>query len=131
MRRRTLLVGLGAAGLYGPARAQGERAYRLAVFTHGNVPPHSPTISGLIDDLGHLGYAEAGKLAVEYFGAEGQPERLATMAAEVAQRRFDVVAVIFPHGVTALQKAGVSDPMVFLFGAGPVASGFVASLARP
>jgi putative ABC transport system substrate-binding protein len=80
--------------------------------------------------LKDAGFVEGQNIAVEYLSAEGQPERLPALAAELVQRP---VAVIVANIVAALAaKAATSTiPIVFATGSDPVQDGLVTSLNRP
>jgi putative tryptophan/tyrosine transport system substrate-binding protein len=78
-----------------------------------------------------MGYVEGRNLALEYRGADSHEDRLAALAADLVQRRVDVIAVFAGPSIVAAKVATTSIPIIFLTGYDPVASGFVASLNRP
>src|SRR5262249_52412383 len=83
-------------------------------------------LAGLTDALRELGY---GDLQIEVRSGNGPAELLAK-AAELALLRIDVLFA-FQTAAAVAAKQAVSDiPVVFL-AADPLASGLVASLARP
>jgi len=80
-----------------------------------------------------LGYIEGQNLATEYRYAEGKPDRLPALAAELARLKVDiVVAAGGTTAVLAAKNATGTIPIVMM-GAGldPVEAGLVQSLARP
>jgi putative ABC transport system substrate-binding protein len=82
--------------------------------------------------LRDLGYVEGQNLLIEYRGAEGSLERLRDLAAELVQRKVDVL--VTPGGavvIRAAQHATRTIPIVMVGAGDPVAEGFVVSLAHP
>jgi ABC-type uncharacterized transport system substrate-binding protein len=96
-----------------------------------------PTAAG---DAGHLvaavrqGLRESGypsdKVAIEARWAEGRPERLPKLAAELVA--LQVAAIVGSvEAATAAKKVTKTIPIVFVTGADPVAAGLVSSISRP
>jgi putative ABC transport system substrate-binding protein len=82
--------------------------------------------------LKESGYVEGQNVAVEYRWAEDQNSRLPVLAAELVQRRVDViVAGGGTPAAVAAKAATTTTPIIFELGADPVRLGFVASLDRP
>jgi putative ABC transport system substrate-binding protein len=119
-----LALALLAAPLAVEAQPAGK-VYRLGILS-----PAAPQPSGmydgrrdLIEVLRELGYVEGRNLDVE---------RLPALAAELVQRRVDVVVALSPVAFRAAQEATKTIPIVILFaGSDPVELGLVSSLARP
>jgi putative ABC transport system substrate-binding protein len=93
-------------------------------------------LQGFHERLAELGWVRGRDLAIEYRFADGQPERLPTLAAELVRERVDVIVplVTLPSALAARDAtAGSGIPVVFLLqdGSDPVAGGLVPSLARP
>jgi putative ABC transport system substrate-binding protein len=81
--------------------------------------------------LHSLGYIEGKNIAIEYRYAEGKADRLPTLAAELVGLNVDVIVTSATPSVLAAKKATSTIPVVFVSVTDPVASGLVASLARP
>jgi ABC-type uncharacterized transport system substrate-binding protein len=81
--------------------------------------------------LRDLGWTPGTSILIEYRYAEGQPERLPELAAELMRLSVDVIVASGPTGVRAAQQATRTIPIVMSTLPDPVAEGFVASLARP
>jgi putative ABC transport system substrate-binding protein len=81
--------------------------------------------------LRDLGYVEGRNVVIEYRDAEGKPERLPALAAELVALKVDViVAGSTPHALAA-KRATRTLPIVFIGAGDPVTDGLVTSLARP
>jgi putative tryptophan/tyrosine transport system substrate-binding protein len=81
--------------------------------------------------LSELGYVEGQNIAIEYRFAEGRPERLPALAAELVGLKVDVIVTEGPPAPEAAKQATNTIPIVFAVAGDPVAQGLVASLARP
>ena len=68
---------------------------------------------------------------IEFRSADGKPERLAELAAELTQANMDVIVGSGTPPVQALQRATQTIPIVMSNVGDPVGAGVVASLARP
>jgi putative tryptophan/tyrosine transport system substrate-binding protein len=81
--------------------------------------------------LRELGYIEGKTIVVDDRYAEGKIDRLRAMAAELVQRKADVIVTSGPLGTRTAKEVTATLPIVMAYDNDPVGSGFVASLARP
>jgi putative ABC transport system substrate-binding protein len=134
MRRRefiTLAVGA-AASCSVAARAQ-QPALPLIGYLHASSPePMSRFISAFKGGLKESGYIDGQNVTIEFRFAEGHPDRLPALAAELVRRQVTVIATGGAEFPTLAAKAATKTiPIVFVTGTDPVKLGFVSSLARP
>jgi uncharacterized membrane protein YkvA (DUF1232 family) len=59
----------------------------------GNPADPGPYVEALRQGLRDLGYIDGKNIAIEYRGAEGKPERYASLVNELIQRKVDVIVV--------------------------------------
>jgi putative tryptophan/tyrosine transport system substrate-binding protein len=94
----------------------------------------SATLTARVDafrqGLKELGYVEGRNIVIEYRWAYGKVDRLPELAAELERSKVDVIVTAGPSATRAAKQA-TATPIVMAFDSDPVASGFVASLARP
>ncbi|WP_167858612.1 ABC transporter substrate-binding protein [Methylobacterium nonmethylotrophicum] len=134
MRRGDLLLASVTAVLARPSRARAQLAPqngRVGLLTPiGLEGPATPRGGLLVRALETRGYVLGRNLTLVARAAEGRVDRLPALARDLAAEKVDaIVTVGFPAALAA-KRTGV--PTVVAVGAGdPVATGLVASLARP
>jgi putative ABC transport system substrate-binding protein len=133
MRRRELLSLLAGAAAAWPLAARAQQAARLPRLgvLLLSTPQADPQMETARRALRDLGYVEGQNLVIEYRYAEGRPERLPDLAADLVRMKPDVLFVLGGDVAPAAVKATQTIPIVFTSSADPVRQGFVASLARP
>jgi len=89
------------------------------------------TLEAFRQGLRELGYVEGQNIAIEYRFAEGRPERLPALAAELVRLKVDVIVTGAPPAPQAAKQATSTIPIVVAATGDPVAEGLVASIARP
>jgi putative ABC transport system substrate-binding protein len=101
-------------------------------YLAGTKPSTYPArVAAFRQGLRELGYVEGKNIVVEFRYAEGKADRERELAAELANLKVDVIVTTGPTVTRAAKEATVTIPIVFAQDGDPVASGFVASLARP
>jgi putative ABC transport system substrate-binding protein len=88
-----------------------------------------PYKAAFIDGLQALGYFEGKNIHVEYLGYLRKPEEVAEKAADLVNRKVDVIATIGPQPIEAARRATTTIPIVII--ACDRADKVVASIARP
>jgi putative ABC transport system substrate-binding protein len=130
--RRAFLGTLTGSLLTARLAAQGQQAGKvprigyLALNPAANPHLHEAFRQGLRD----LGYVEGRNVVIEYRDAEGKPERLPALAAELVALKVDVLVAQPTVAALAAKQATRTLPIVFPV-AEPVTSGLVTTLARP
>src|SRR4030095_9947951 len=81
--------------------------------------------------LRELGYEEGKNIVIEWRLGDGKLDRLPALAAELAGLKLVVIVTDGPAATRAAKEATSTIPIVMAQDNDPVASGVVASLARP
>jgi putative tryptophan/tyrosine transport system substrate-binding protein len=110
------------------AEAQRARAPRVGILSPG-APGASPLPGAFQRGLRDLGYIEDQNIVLEYRFAATQLERLPALAAELVERRVDVIFAINLTLAQAAVNATKTIPIVFTWVADPAA--LVKNLGRP
>jgi putative ABC transport system substrate-binding protein len=133
VRRREFIkvVGWSAASLPFAARAQQPTLPVIGYLDLQTPDATAPFLAGFRQGLAETGFVEGRDAAIEYRWAENHYERLPALAADLVQRKVDVIAAINLPSALAAKEATKSIPVVFGIGGDPIALGLVASLNRP
>jgi len=133
MRRRDLLRLIGAAVALEPlaGAAQQPKMPVVGFLGAGDPGPFAPVITGFRQGLGEFGYIEGQNLSIEYRWAEGDYDRLPGLVGDLVARKVALIATIGGIATQAAKEGTSTIPIVFGIGTDPVATGLVASLARP
>jgi putative ABC transport system substrate-binding protein len=83
------------------------------------------------EGLRKLGYIDGQNITVDYRFADNDAERMAKLVAELVHLNVDVIVTTGSSATRPAKEATTTIPIVMMSDNDPVASGFVASLARP
>jgi ABC-type uncharacterized transport system substrate-binding protein len=132
MRRREFIAGLGGVAAWPVvARAQQSKLRVVGLLNSGSPGPRAPIIAAFLRGLKEAGYVVGQNVAIEYRWAEGEHERLPTLAADLVRRRVDVIFALGSEEAVATKAATTMVPIVYAGASDPVAIGLVTSLNRP
>ena len=134
MDRRAFLGTLTGGLLAAPLAARAQQAGRVhRIGFLGNTTPalEANLVGPFREGLRELGYVDGQNIVIEYRWAEGKYERAPSLLAELLARKVEVIVTAGTPTSLAAQKATMSVPVVVVGVGDPVATGLVASLARP
>jgi len=131
-RRRFLLTSL-AGALAAPLAAEALRTGtvpRIGVLTL-SVGFATPTFQAFRQGLRDQGYVEGQNATIEFFFADGRPERLRDMATELVRTKVDVIVTESVLAAREARNATATIPIVTAVHGDPVGAGLAASITRP
>jgi putative ABC transport system substrate-binding protein len=123
------IIGFLAASLV--AEAQSPKLHRIAFLSPAASSEMAPRVDAFRQGLRELGYVEGRNITIDYRWADGHDERLIALAAELARLQISIAVTHGVQATIAARKASTSIPIVCFACGGLVATGLVASLARP
>jgi putative ABC transport system substrate-binding protein len=130
MRRREFITLLGGAAAWvSPARAQEPR--KVIGFLGSSSSDWHPRAAVFLQGLKDTGFIEGKNISIEWRWAEGQYNRLPSLAGELVSRGVAVIVAFDAPAASAAKAATKTIPIVFVTGADPVKTGLVDSLSRP
>ena len=137
MNRRDAVLGLaaiwGAGVSFGLAAQQPARIWRIGVLSATPRPAslNASNYGAFLQGMRELGYEEGKNIEVDWRFADGMLENLASLAADLARLKLDVIVATSGTAVRAAQKATASIPIVMTTTGDPVGNGFIKSFAIP
>src|SRR5262249_2510202 len=125
-----MLLGGAAAAWPIAVRAQQAGMPGIGFLDSVSLETRREAVFAFRQGLSELGYFENQNVAIEYRWAQGQLDRLTSLAMDLVRRQVAVM-VVNNGAARAAQDASSSTPIVFVSGADPVRTGLVTSLSRP
>jgi putative ABC transport system substrate-binding protein len=133
MDRRAFLGTVATSLLAAPLDAEAQepgKVWRIGVL---GLTPWAPFLGEAFKQgLGEFGYTEGRNVVIEYRDADGRPERLSQLAADLVRLNVDVIFARGAGALSAAKQATRRIPTVAVdLESDPVAMGFVRNLAQP
>ena len=110
---------------------QAGKVYRIGFLGNSTAALETNLVGPFREGLRDLGYVEGQTVVIVYRWAEGKYERLPALVADLIGSKVDVIVAAGTPAAEAVKKATSSIPLVMVAVGDPVATGLVASLARP
>jgi putative ABC transport system substrate-binding protein len=104
---------------------------RLCFLTFDPGTPQSSRFTPFFQGLRDLGYVDGQTITIDYLSADGRGERFPALAADCLRLKADIIVVTTTPAAQAAKNATRTIPIVMYPLGDPVATGLVASLARP
>jgi len=135
-KRRKLIVALGSGALVAPLRSfaqQRGKVWRVGFLALRHVATlgSDEVYGALLQGMREFGYIEGKNLVIELRSADGNIERLPSVASELVRANVDIIVTAGSQATSAAQKETGTIPIVMGTAADPVGSGFVKTLAHP
>jgi putative ABC transport system substrate-binding protein len=133
-RRRHALFALAAAGCSLPFAAAAQepgKLRRIGWLALNSAETAPQYFAAFRQGLSERGWPEGRNILIEARRADGRPERLPALAAELVRLQVEVIVTGGSAPTQAAKAATRSIPIVMATSANALGEGFVASLARP
>jgi len=133
MDRRVFIAVVGGSIVATPlaAKAQPAPSPRRVGVLLALLSPDSKEAQAFRQGLRDAGYTEHRDVTIEWRWANGDYARLPKLAAELVERKVDVIVADITVATQEAKRATSTIPIVMAVVADPVGSGLVANLARP
>jgi putative ABC transport system substrate-binding protein len=133
MNRRRFVAAIGAA-LATPLESfaqQPAKIARIGFLIPAYASSYASRVEALRAGLRDRGYVEGKDFVIEFRVADGKYDRLPDLAAELVRLEVDVIVTGGTPGTRAAKRATAGIPIVMAVSGDAVATGLIASLARP
>jgi len=130
MRRRELMILLGSATAW-PRAGRAQQPAMIGLLSPFTRTDTEPWHEAFRRGLRKLGWVEGANVRFTYRYADGRVERLSELVAELIKLKVSVIVTSVTPDALAAAKETKTIPIVMAAVGDPVATGLIASLARP
>lgn len=133
MKRREFIAGVGCAAVWSMvARAQQvHKVYQISVLLPGTPATFARRTNAFLEGMRAFGYVDGQTINVEWRWGQDKVEGLPELAADLVNRKPDVLVTAGTSAAKALKNATGTRPIVMAIIGDPVAVGLADSLAVP
>src|SRR5262249_51457044 len=132
MKRREFITFLGGVAATWPLTAHTQEPRRvIGVLDSAPYGAFPDMEAAFIQGLKDAGFIEGKNISIVRRGAEGQYDRLPSLAGELVARDVSMISALDVPSAFAAKAATKTIPIVFGIGADPVKLGLVDSLSQP
>ena len=131
MRRRDFLPAASAAAALVPFGAAAQSDLPIVGYlSNRSADAEATRRTAFLRGLEQAGFVVGRNVAIEYRFADGHPDRVPSLAAELVRLRVAVLVATGADSAVVAKQATSTIPIVFGSGPDPVQLGLVASLGR-
>jgi putative tryptophan/tyrosine transport system substrate-binding protein len=132
LNRRAFITLLGGAASASPVAAQQPgKIARIGFLGPNSASSWGSRLEAFRSGLRDHGYEEGKNTVIEFRWAEDNYDRLSELAAELVRLNVDVLVTYGTPGTLAAKRATATTPIVMAYIGDALATGIIASLARP
>jgi putative ABC transport system substrate-binding protein len=113
------------------AAQQTGKIFRIGFLDSSTASGMAVLLDAFRQELGKLGWIEGKNITIEYRFAEQHPARLPELATDLVHLKVDLIVVSGNVAALVAKRATTTIPIVMANSGDPVATGLIASLARP
>src|SRR6516162_1363863 len=136
LKRRTFITLIGGGAVAWPLAARAQQLDRMRLigvlmgFAESD-PAAQSWLAAFRNALTQLGWSEGNNLRIEVRWGAADPDRIKMLAKELVDLQPDAIFDQTTPVTDALARVTQTIPIVFVYVANPIGSGFAESLARP
>jgi putative tryptophan/tyrosine transport system substrate-binding protein len=131
MKRREFVRLIGGATLAWPIGAAAQQSLPVIGILHEGLPAPLSLTTAFLQGLNEGGISRGSSIRIEDRWAEGQYNRLPALAADLIDRRVNIIVAAYLVAARAAQDTTRAVPIVFITGSDPITAGLVSSLNQP